>query len=30
MLLDPCQLLVIHEHAIDTAAFPTSSKVGVE
>lgn len=30
MLLDPCQLLVIHEHAVDTLPFPPARKVSIE
>ncbi len=30
MLLDSSELLIIHEHAIDTLAFPTSTKVSVK
>ena len=28
MLFDPCQFLIVHEHAVDTATFPTARKVG--
>jgi hypothetical protein len=30
MLLDPCKLLIMHEHPIDAAAFPSASKVSVK
>jgi hypothetical protein len=30
MLLDSCQLLILHEHAIDTTAFPSPTQVCIE
>ena len=30
MLFDPCQLLIMHEHAIDAATLPSATKVSVK
>lgn len=30
MLFDSCQLLIVHEHAIDTAAFPSPTEVSIK
>jgi hypothetical protein len=28
--LDPCQLLIVHEHSVNPSSFPTSTEVSIE